>query len=238
MLVLACLTAAEQDVNRVGNVTQLLFLLDCLSSCCDILMCLVPLWCMLRYIPGLVQQLELSLLQMLPLLQPADATRLKEPLRRNQQLLLSLAAKAAAGSTGQHQPAAAAGATASAAVTARHGHAGHCLHNIVCTTDENCLTALAQGQHAAGRGMLASGPADGSAKVDGQCAAQSALPADPFGQGTRLSSNGGASAGSVFSGVLLDPPDAVKGLCQVLGPGVIDAWAEVHGNIPGEQQVT
>jgi len=224
---------------------------------------------MCRYIPGLMQQLELSLLHMLPLLQPADATRLKEPLRRNQHLLLSLAAKVAASCAGQQQQAAAA--------------AGAACSYMGCTTDVNCITALAQGQHAAGRDMHAAGPAEGSTQVDGQCAAQSALPADPFGQGPRLSSDGAvseyacrsssgagrgpasstiaagrstcavhtgscecgqdagaagasASASTTISGGLLNPPDAIKGLSQVLGPGVLDAWAERHGNIAGQQQ--
>jgi len=45
----------------------------------------------------------------------------------------------------------------------------------------------------------------------------------------------GASAGSTFSGGRLDPPDAVNKMSQVLGPGILDAWAERHGNIPRQQ---
>lgn len=135
-----------------------------------------------RYIPGLQAQLDSSLCHLLALLQPSDTTRLREQLKRNQQLLLAAMARCAESAPAtQHQTSAHVGAVAA------------------------CDTA---GSHAfgAGNGLLAAGIRGGNQQQHGvgqearQPQVPSALPADPFGQGAVLSPDGSVVAGGKGSG--------------------------------------
>jgi hypothetical protein len=158
--------------------------------CCTIL-CYCP---SCRYITGLQAQLESSLCHLLTLLLPSDAPRLREPLKRDQQLLLSVAAKML--------PMPAAGAAAPGAATQLPQLAGG------SSGAGSCHSGFGGNAHAGGAAsgagsMLAAGMAglelqdgDGSSSrssrvlQQGVKAGGTALPVDPFSQGARLSADG------------------------------------------------
>lgn len=107
-----------------------------------------------RYVPALQAQLQQSLLHMLAMLQPTDATRLREPLQRRRQQLLQLLQ--------QHT------AASDAIGSADTLEAG----TVHAPVDSNSSNGRRHGQQRAVAGAAA------TAAVDRQH-----LPSDPFGQG-------------------------------------------------------
>lgn len=143
------------------------------------------MWCASyhRYIPGLQVQLEASLLHLLALLLPSDSNRLQDQLRRNQPLLLSVLSKAAAAAEGPAQQ-------------------QHALQDAGGQHGASSCMLPAQQQHAL---QDASGDVAGAQHSASSCRGpaqqehalqDTGLPADPFGQGARLSSEDSSSAGN------------------------------------------
>lgn len=172
------------------------------------------LYCLCRYIPGLQAQLEASLCHLLSLLQPSDSTRLREQLKRNQQLLLTALAKCAepegAANAGQQQGAglaAGAGATGVVGGMGRGGEFGRVGKQQNVANGVDCSGASLPASSAVGSSdssQQQEGVAGQAAMQQQQQQVKSALPVDPFGQGARQSADGSAvvtsSKGSAAAG--------------------------------------
>ena len=165
---------------------------------------------------------------MLQLLQPSDTARLREPLRRNQQLLLDLVAKHSTSAT-----TAAAGADDN---TVRQQPAEQ-LHRDAPPAAATAAAGMDSGQEHGSRSAGSAAYAEG-----GQGRQQPSLPLDPFGQEAPQPSSRQAGdvrvmpssstsrpvpAGLISSDCCRgvdDVPAAVLGLCRVLGPTLLQAW--------------
>lgn len=183
-----------------------------------------------RYIPGLTAQLELSLLRMLQLLQPTDAARLKVPLSRNQQLLLSVVAKASAPDANLSdlgcQPTQVAGRDATGDALSGCSKIG-ILAAGVSGLQIGHLGTPALPADPFGQGGILSG--DGAAAVHVSSSVCKSSPVKAGQAGACVHTGGGAAAARAAVELLssgLSEHEALLGLSRVLGPGLLGTPAQ------------